>query len=361
MKILLVLALAALGSPIVAQFSEPVDFVDQAARERGDRSQVLVLGSAHLTALPDDFDRTRFENLVARLTAWAPEKIAIENLSGPQCDYLRDYAFAYPDTAETYCPDPMRAREALLVGPVEAEREALDFLKRETLAPFERRRLAALFLAIGEPDSALLQWLLLPESERHADDVLTPALIAILDKRVERGGESTIIGVEVARRLGLQRIYPVDDHTGDRASGETDDAVYEREIMQAWDNPFVEQRISRGQAQQQALVDGEISVLEWYRYLNSPEEMALAMRGDFGAAAGARDQAGLSGRRYLAYWETRNLRMAANIREITGPDSRVLAIVGASHQPYYRRYLGMTSDIELADLDAVLADGPARD
>jgi hypothetical protein len=87
--------------------------------------------------------------------------------------------------------------------------------------------------------------------------------------------------------------------------------------------------------------------------MNSPQLGRLAVTGDFGAAAGA-NVPGNSGRKYLAYWETRNLRMVANIREAVGPGMRLLAIVGASHKSYYERYLGVSSDIEIADIDQIL-------
>ena len=103
---------------------------------------------------------------------------------------------------------------------------------------------------------------------------------------------------------------------------------------------------------------GDLSVIEWYRMMNTPEHSRLTMEGDFGAAAGARSPSG-TGRQYLAYWETRNLRMVANLRHVIGPGRRVLALVGASHKPYYERYLGMTSDVELVPVDAVL-DDPAE-
>ncbi|MEL7689223.1 hypothetical protein [Citromicrobium bathyomarinum] len=47
--------------------------------------------------------------------------------------------------------------------------------------------------------------------------------------------------------------------------------------------------------------------------------------------------------------------MVANIRQVIGTDTRTLAIVGVSHKPYYDRYLGMMSNIELADTEAVLS------
>ena len=49
--------------------------------------------------------------------------IAVESLSGPQCDYLRAYVFLHDDTADTYCSDPGPARKALgLSGAEDAEK-----------------------------------------------------------------------------------------------------------------------------------------------------------------------------------------------------------------------------------------------
>lgn len=351
------LGAAAAPAQAAATPTDPVAIVDETARERGDLSEVLVLGTAHLSALPEDFDRTRFAPLLDRLAEWRPEAIAIENLDGPQCDFLRAYAHAYPDTAENYCPDPGPARAALGVSGPEADREVRELLDEQGTErePAQRRRLAALFLAIGEPDSALVQWLRLPAPERHAGGALTGELVAQIDKRMTRRNESSLIAAHLAARLGHERVYPVDDHTGDIATGPIDDEeLYVREIRAAWDNPATAERRAASEARDKQLQNGSLSVLEWYRLMNSEREARLAMRSDFGAAAGARHP-GNTGRKYLAYWETRNLRMVANLRQVIGAGRRVLAIVGSSHKPYYERYLGMTSDVELADTQAVLA------
>jgi hypothetical protein len=364
MSLLFASLLAAAAAPVqaTAEPADPVAIVDEAARERGDLSAVLVLGTAHLSALPEDFDRTRFDPLLDRLADWQPEAIAIENLDGPQCDYLRAYVHAYPDTAENYCPDPEPARAALGLSGPEADRELRALLgePQADREPAQRRRLAALFLAVGEPDSALVQWLRLPAAERHAGDALTGELAAQLDKRMTRRNESSLIAAHLAARLGHERVYPVDDHTGDSATGPIDDEdLYAREIRAAWDNPATAERHAASEEWNTRLKEGTLSVLEWYRLMNRDSEARLAMRSDFGAAAGARHP-GNTGRKYLAYWETRNLRMVANLRQVIGDDRRVLAIVGSSHTPYYERYLGMTSDVELADTEAVLS-GEAED
>lgn len=329
---------------------------DEAAARRGQRSQIAVLATAHLSALPAGFETRRLAPLLDKLQAFAPGKIAIESLAGPQCDYLRDYAFLYPDTAEQYCYDPTPARQALKLSGAEASAQLEKILASPSSQRpgAERRRLAALMMAAGDPISALVQWLRLPASEQKAADGLTDELVQALQKRRLSNNENVSIGAALAVRLGHERVYPVDDHSGDRATGPVDDKVFGAEMGKVWDNAAANtRRQSHEQGLQQIGSDPKADVLAWYRTMNAPQESQLAVAGDFGAAAGD-NQPGMSGRKYLAYWETRNLRMVANIREITGAHSKVLAIVGSGHKAYYERYLGVTSDLELVDINRLL-------
>ncbi len=64
------------------------------------------------------------------------------------------------------------------------------------------------------------------------------------------------------------------------------------------------------------------------------------------------------GRQYVAYWEVRNLRMAATIRdmlaEAPGPGMRALVVVGASHKPYLEAYLHQMHDVRIVDIRPML-------
>ncbi|MEH6723919.1 MAG: DUF5694 domain-containing protein [Qipengyuania sp.] len=357
MSIFLAALLAATmpSAPMTSEANDPVSIVDQAAQDRGDPSEVLVLGTAHLSSLPENFDTARFDPLLERLESWQPDAVAIENLDGPQCDFLRAYAHAHTETADRFCPDPAPAREALGMEAPEADRELGKILAEEAAErpPELRRRLAVLFLAVGEPDSALVQWLRLPATERYAEDALTAELAAMLERRETRLNESSLIGAHLAARLGHERVYPVDDHTGDIAAHPIDPEVYGREMRTIWDNEAAAEGRAAHERLQEALVEGSMSVIDWYREMNSDRMAELAMRGDFGAAAAAKSP-GNTGRKYLAYWETRNLRMVANLRVVAGGGKRVLAIVGASHVPHYERYLRMLSDVAPVRAEAVL-------
>ncbi|MCD1623791.1 DUF5694 domain-containing protein [Citromicrobium bathyomarinum] len=341
--------LAQAAAPLPADL---VDIVDEAAQERGDLTPVLVLGTSHLSSLPEDFPLERFDPLLDKLEEWAPEAIAVEGIDGVQCDNLRLFD---PGNADTYCPDPGPARAALGVSGRDAQFGVMELLAKpgDQRNNAERRRLIGLFLAIGEPESALVQWLRLPEAERAAGDDLPAELVAYLEKFDTRHNENVVIAARLAVRLGLDRVDRVDDQMS--GSDPKDPEAYGPEISAIWDNAPTRKRITEYEEWDAAMEDGSMPILEWYRRYNSPASLALAMEGDFGAAAGARTPSD-AGQTYLAYWETRNLRMVANIRQVIGTDTRTLAIVGVSHKPYYDRYLGMMSNIELVDTLEVLAE-----
>lgn len=358
---------AALLSPVEApaavanpktdtEFAQAVYLADQAATQRGGLSQIAVLATSHLSSLPADFDQSRLTPLLNRLAAFAPDKILIEALSGAQCDYLREYKFAYPDTAGQFCYDPTPARQALKLSGAEASQQIAGLLANpaKDRPAAERRRLSALFMAAGNPASAVVQWLRLPQAERISADGLTAELVSQLEKRSLQLNENISIAAALAVQLGHEQVYPVDDHTGDAAIGTMDENVFVPEIRQIWDNEWANKRSTLLDQQQQHFIQNKSAdVLQWYLQINSVEEARRAVAGDFGAAAGAKVP-GNTGRKYLAYWETRNMRMAANIRENLGAGGKVLAIVGSAHKAYYERYLGVSSDLKIVDIRPLL-------
>lgn len=324
----------------------------------GKLNEVLVLGTTHLSGLPKTFDMGLLAPLVDRLVAWKPTGIATEDLSGLQCDALRRYPARYAETVKTYCYDPSKAGAATGLDAPAANAEAERLLAAWPAEPTaaQRRHLAAVFLAAGERNSALVQWLRLPEAERHAGDGLNEELAAYLDTSKARRNESTLIAAVVAARLGHERVWSVDDHTAD--TPESTDPVEmkaaEAAILGAWNNPTALARRAEDK-RLQAGWEKPGGVLNAYRAYNSAEAQMAAFKGDFGAQF-VEPSPQQFGRHYLGYWETRNLRMVGNIRDVLGqnPGMRLLAIVGASHKGYYEAYLNQMHDVRLVSSDTVL-------
>lgn len=343
---------ASLATMAGAQERVPLSSLDDAMP--GPRTQVLVLGSVHLAQGEGAkrFDPADLEPVLQRLEAYRPTVITIEALSGETCALMRLRA-TYKAVADGFCPDVAEAKRATGLD-VTAALDAIDAAFKAwpaQPAPAQRRRLASLFLAAGEPASALVQWWQLPEAERHAGDGLDEALVASLRKRETNPNENYQIAARLAAKLGLQRVFAVDDHTGDNIDI-GDEAGYEKAIRAAWAGASVE--VKQARARVDALRSGG-DLLGTYRAINAPAYLRGAIDADFGQAL--RDPSPERfGRKYVAGWEARNLRMVANIRVAFGgyPGARVLSVVGSSHKPWFDVLLGQMQGVDVVDAEQAL-------
>lgn len=321
----------------------------------GPASEVLVLGTPHLAQLPPTFTNDQLAPLLDRLAAWKPDIVTIEAVDGPQCATLRAYAPLHPEAADSYCLDPSTTGAIpgmdVATATIEAEKQLAAKPAKPT--PAWRRRLAALFLTGGNYASALVQWLRLPESERVAGDGLDAKMVEFLTKRQASRNENYSVGAALAARLGLERVYPIDDHTADNTAFQ--DPGYRPAFDRIWTGPAIEaRRAAFGALTARLGQPGALMAL--YRASNAPAEAKAAFEGDFGAALADDTAPKQFGRQYVGWWETRNLRMVANIRAAMAmrPGARVLSIVGSSHKGYFDAYLAMMHDIRLVDAGAVL-------
>ena len=325
----------------------------------GEANRVMVLGTAHLRNMPDGFEAEHLGPLIDRLATWGPDRIAVENQPGPLCHYMRSFPSRHAGAVEFYCYDPTRAGEIVGLSVPEAIAKLDQAISDgiEDPSPGERRRMVALSLAAGEKASAMLHWLALPEAERVADELLNAELISILETQIDRGGEVALIAAPLAARLGHAGITAMDNQaTHFNSPSSLDREARGKAIEAAWDNEACAERLPMEEAADAAATTPE-GVDAMYQLMNAPEHAARIFNCDFGAAMNEPSNEAY-GRRYLAYWETRNLRMAANIREAMGedPGSKTLVIVGASHKFYLEHYLDQMHDVEVISTDRVLPD-----
>jgi Family of unknown function (DUF5694) len=334
-----------------------VDFSAWRGAIAGPTTQVAVLGSTHLGQRDGTFDARTLEPLLAKLAAFNPTIITHEGLSGEQCELVQRYDKIYPEIYADYCKSYSKAIQASTIPLVQARVEAEVLLKTWPTAPTssQRRRLAVLFLASGDQPSARVQWLQLPASERVKLDGITDGMLALLNRDGAGPNETDDIGVVLAARLGLPRIYAVDDHTSDAIQASAPDGL-EAAIQAHWSSadPAKFPALVTMKAMDAGMTTGE-GVLAAYRFYNAPETQRAFVELDFKGAL-ALQSPQLFGRQYVAWYETRNLRMVANIRSAFGnsPGARVLNIVGASHKAYYEAYLAQMAEVELVDMEAIL-------
>lgn len=350
----LICALLAAGAQAEAGQAQP--FVPGAHKgpRQGVQNEVAVLGTAHLSRLPNTFDPSTLAHLIDRLAAWQPQAIAVETVSGQQCDMLRRYPARYALTVNDYCPDVSAAAKATGLDVAAATTAAEAMLANWPAQPTaaQRRELAAKFLAAGEHDSALVQWLHLAAAERHAGDGLNEELVAALEALRGSRNETNLVAAQLAVRLGHQRLWPMDDHSADRYG--PDPKAYVKAIRKAWDNPASKRRAAL-YSDLETQLDTPENALAMYRRDNGPDVAPTAFESDYGAALEEPSPQGY-GRMYVTSWETRNLRMAANIRDLMGPTPgmRTLVLVGASHKAYLDAYLEQMHDVRIVDVRQTL-------
>ena len=322
--------------------------------QAGPVTEVLTLGSPHLSQISTTINPALMAEVLDKLAAYRPDFITVENVSGEQGDHLRRYASLYPGSFDAWCSPPDMAQKALgMDGPAaigEAEKMLATWPAHPS--PAMRRRLAALFLAAGETPSARVQWLRLPPEERHVGDGITEDTLKLADRTGAKPNETYDIAVNLAARLGLDRVYLVDDHTSDGAVPD-DGQPYADAIQEAW--KAAPSKAVAAEQQMEATLKTPDDVLALYRFVNQPSTLNQNIRADFGEAL-REPSAKRYGRQYVNGWEVRNLRMVANIVATfaSHPGAHVLNVVGVSHKAYYDAYLDMMHDVKLIDAEAVL-------
>lgn len=342
-------ALTALALAAASPFAPPLGASPPVT---GARTQVLNLGSPHLSEL-ETLKPAMLEPLVANLARFRPTIITVEGVAGEQCDMMAR-APKYKDVWDSYCVDPSAVQKATGLTQQQAE-VASETTFANWAAPgvtptaADRRRQALTLLAANERGSAWVQWLRLAPAERIAADGLDAEMVKTLDREGKKLNESYNVAALLAARLGLDRIYMVDDHTSDGAllhAGKP----YEAALQARWAGYRTDPMYLDYEKHVATVRDGA-SLLGFYRYLNDSAQLTRQIQGDFGGALSDKAAAPY-GRMYAAWWEIRNLRMAANIRAAMAehPGARVLNIVGASHRPWYDGWMRQMSDVEVVPL-----------
>jgi len=355
-------ALALLAFASLAGLAAAQGFDPRAYQRRlvGQPTQVLVLGSPHLSGTPDGWNPAVLEPLLARLASFRPDVITIEALSGQAFSALWRYRPIYGDTARSYGGRLMMLAASGSAGTgldmpeaeAEARRLLLDWPAAPT--PAQRRRLAALFATAGDPHSALVQWWRLDPAERKAEDGVNAMLAAQLNEYERRRNENHLIGSRLAARLGLERVFPTDAQDDDTLTPAQME-IFGRELFEPIGAAMRAHPRFRPLMEATERMRTPDETLAAYRLANRPESGRLQADLEWRVTLD-RQTPGDVGRIRTAGWEVRNLRMVANVRQAMAahPGGRVLVIVGAGHKPWFDAYLGMMTDVRLVDAETVL-------
>ncbi len=340
---------------------------------RAERTQILVLAGPHLESMLDQqVDLGLLDPLLAALERFAPDLIAIERLPGETVDAWLQASPRYDAMLNSFAPKARRvggaAQKAAGLTYQEALTEGENLIqsmmrsKEAVVESSLRARAALLLAALHDFTSAALQWSLVPESARGGHTLLPPEIASELQELLATRAEYVTIGLTLARRLGHQRVFPIDDQCDAQFQLEHGGQLMKElqetpEFKRLNDSPFLKDLRGRmGQAVQKR------DLLGLYRLMNSQAYGSDDVETQWHIWHRTNLPSGLD-RRRAALWEERNLRIAANIRRAAASQGarRILVIIGASHKAFLDAYLRQMMDVEIVDGDTVLeAPSPRR-
>jgi hypothetical protein len=320
-------------------------------------TRVLVLGTLHLRQIKDRFDPAFLDSLIERLTAFRPAAIAVESMAGDLIMSLegrsKDSALVrevLDGFAETQRKLGHAAQAQLQTDPSSA---AAEVEKRfDASSAQDRPALVMWLLAAYNHPTAVLQWSLIPTAEKASQTVVPHETAAALDEALRQVNETPALGIRLAARLGLRRLYPVDDFEDLEAIGRIL-PVLEKEAAQ---NPLLKAVTNspvylEEKGRLEAAIAGR-DLLPVYRVLNSAERVRADVDAQWGVFLRTHFPGG-EDRGRLALWENRNLKIAARIQAVCSayPGRNVLVIYGAAHKPFLEKYLSQAMNTEIVRFD----------
>jgi hypothetical protein len=335
--------------------------VPAAKISEAEASQVLVLGTVHLRSYGDDFNHDVLDRLLNVLEKYKPDLIGIESLAPI---VIRDMVNSGEANSEILKEVGQRTAEfgkktraSLNVSWFDANAkvgellESIEVRQKSRELNQVRKELVLHFLSANDIYSALLQWSYLPEAMRTNIDGLDADVLDYFSKHIQSPNENVSIGIALATRLNHQRIYAINDHrdkedfvkVADALSKELENNEYLK--SQPWKALYEELT----GIQTEAYASGNL--LSLYVYLNSEEYVHKDIDSQWQILFKAKLPSGLAQTR-TAYWDVRNLGIAANIRRAMAlhPGKKMLVVIGASHKGFLDALLAECMDVKVVQL-----------
>jgi len=334
------------------------------------KTQVMVLGSAHLRTIAEKFTPSLVDSLLDVLVYYRPDIIGIEVMPPHILDDMERRGGNYVEVVQHFGKNNLKyghiAQKRLRIKRIEAERKAAKILstyvENKDMPVKERMNLVLCMVAAYDLHSALLQWLNLPESIRTKNTVIPGEITSFLDEFSKKSNETVMIGVNLGKKLGLQKIDYIDDHL--------DKDVYldfAPELSAKLENnpKYLAVIGSDFYNESNALLAAAVEngdLLSYYRYLNSAEYTKGDVDLQWGAFLRTKLDSGLD-RSRLACWDVRNMNMVSHIRRATimSPGKRMLVIVGVGHKPFFESFLNQMADIHVVDFEQYYKDFTNQD
>ncbi|RUO75049.1 hypothetical protein CWI80_06905 [Pseudidiomarina sediminum] len=339
----------AVADDAIAQLSERVKM----------KTQVMVLGSAHLSTIKEPLAADALQEVLEPLARFKPTAIGVETLRPEDIIAMQHGSEAYHPILQQFVGTRLQTlaeqqQQTLAVTASQALAAMHELLAEQSLDSAKRIQLLQYAIAGYATDTAALQWHYL---QRQApQDSLSSELVDYLNRLTSTNNERNSVAAALAQRLQLNRIYPIDDHLDKDMYA----PVVERLMPSYMASEYMKtlqasDYISKPeQLKQTGLERGEW--LPLFQWLNSEAYQQQVINTDWTAFVD-KDLDPESALARFALWEVRNLNMTSNIMRVVTEHigGRVVIVVGANHKVFLERYLANMIAVELVQFNDLIA------
>jgi hypothetical protein len=316
----------------------------------------LILGTPHLSTLKDGFNRTALDSLLAVLSLYRPQVIAVEAMAPEMIGSLENEGGSARGILDAFAAKQVKrghTMQKLLNTSGKEAHVIADSLILISSKPDINRRLKQVGYSLASYDyySALLQWSYIPDDYRQHNDILPDSISTFLTNDLLKSNEITSLALPLAKTLMHQRILAIDDHYDDQMLLPISDSLSSELQRHPLFREVVGSRLYVSSDSSLRLANNRHNLLPYYLYLNSSDYMSKDMKTQWGLFLRTHLQSGFDRYRF-SLWEIRNLKIACNILNatFTASRSRVLVVIGAAHKPFLDEYLGQMPDVQLLQL-----------
>ena len=333
------------------------DNAPKVKRNTHPQTELLILGTAHLSRL-DGLEPEMVEPILAVLENYGPNLIAIESSSATSVQAMLAQPKLHVEPLTSYAKlhseMGLLAQNSLGISWREAT-ETHSEKKHPCRSEPATEHCILIALASFEYYTAFVRWNYLSATRKSQFISKHPVIGERLQRFESSKNEYIILAAELAKRLKHDRLYQIDDHLEKGPTNIMLDHVGNGfdPIQTFWNSTRYDHRGPKNsRIRSQAIKPG--GLMRLYLWLNSEEYMAF----DYDTQFAPMDQGkvGDSGYVFRAYFEARNLRMAANITNVLAenPISKMVVIVGASHKKFLDSYFEMMPWVTVVQLPTII-------
>ncbi|MEZ9594972.1 DUF5694 domain-containing protein [Shewanella sp. 10N.261.52.F9] len=319
------------------------------------KTDVMVLGSTHLNTIKGELNKDDFIPIIQMLETFNPTAIAVESLRAEDIITMLNGSNEYQAVLSQFVGDTFlslakKEQKALGVSANDAIKKMNELLTKKQFDQQQRIEIIRLAVAGYNRDTAALNWSLL--DTKSINDSLSKELQIFLQKQTNSNNEINVIGLELAERLNLNRVYPIDDHL--------DKDMYSKvvhELMPSYQKStfWAEFRTSEYITKPEKLKSQALETGNWlpmFYWFNSEEYQSDVINKEWLGFID-KDLEPKSALARVALWEIRNLNMASNIMRVVADHvgGKLVIIIGANHKVFLEQYLSNMTGVNIVQFE----------